>query len=288
MQCTYCIIPSVRTELSSRPLGEVLDEIRRLVASGYREIVLTGIHLGHYGVGLDDGPGSAGPPNLAQLVRCAMQLDGRFRLRLSSLEAAEVTPELLALMAAHPDRICPHLHIPIQSGSDAVLRQMRRRMPSGRFAERCLAAAEVLDEPALSTDVIVGFPGETDADFQATCRVVEQVGFSKIHVFRFSPRAGTPAAEMPDQVGGAVKHRRAAELARIGERLRQQYAARLLGRRLQVLVESPVRDQPGMLVGTSGRYLPVEVPGARRLLGQLVSGRADRLIGDRIRAAITP
>jgi threonylcarbamoyladenosine tRNA methylthiotransferase MtaB len=284
MPCTYCIIPMVRTKLASRPAHQVLEEIRRLVDAGHREIVLTGIHLGHYGVDFGDVRTRSEPAPLARLVRRIAELDGEFRLRLSSLEAAELTPELLSLLAEYPDRICPHLHIPLQSGSDAVLRRMQRRWPIRRFIERCLAARETLDEPALTSDVIVGFPGETEADFEATCRAVQEVEFSKIHVFRFSPRAGTPAAEMPDQVHGTVKHRRASTLSEISGRLRRGFFTRLLGRQLQVLVESPSPKKADHLVGTSARYVPVELAGPEHLVGRLVPVRARQAVGERVLA----
>ena len=303
MQCSYCIIPTVRPVLESRPVNEVLDEVRRLVDHGHREIVLTGIHLGHYGVDeewrVESGEWRAksaavqgspltthhSPLTLAHLVGRIVTLDREFRLRISSIEAVEVTPELIALMADYPDRICPHLHLSMQSGSDAVLARMHRRWASGRFVERCREVREVLDEPALTTDVIVGFPGESEADFEATCRVVEEVGFSKIHVFRFSPRQGTPAADMPDQVPGPLKRRRAAELSEIGRRLGRRYFEALRGRKLQVLVESPLEQRPGMAVGTSERYVPVELPCGEGQMGRLVRITAGPVVDGRIRAA---
>jgi threonylcarbamoyladenosine tRNA methylthiotransferase MtaB len=301
MPCSYCIIPTVRPVLASRPPGEVLEEVRRLVDHGHREIVLTGIHLGHYGADL------AGQDlDLAGLMRRVVALDGEFRLRISSLEAAEVTPDLLALLAERPDRVCPHLHLSMQSGSDRVLRRMRRRWPAQQFLQRCEQIRRSLDHPALTTDVIVAFPGETQEDFAATCRVVEEVGFSKLHVFRFSPRRGTAAADMPDQVAEATKQRRAAELTKLGETLRRRYFESLAGRKLQVLVETPAEDcrrhlqrplisdgsrrvpcgsQCGFLWGTSGRYAPVELAGSRDLIGRLVTVTAGPVVEGRIQAA---
>ncbi len=283
MRCAYCVIPTVRPVLLSRPVEEVLAEVGRLVAGGHREIVLTGIHLGHYGVDLSDEQ-----VDLARLVRRIVDLPGEFRLRISSIEAAEVTPELIALMAERPDRICPHLHVSMQSGSDRVLRRMRRRWPAAEFVACCRRVRQALDQPALTTDVIVGFPGETDEDFAATCRVVEELGFSKLHVFRFSPRRGTPAAEMPDQVPEATKHRRAAELAALGERLRREYLQSLKGRKLQALVETAAAEHPGALRGTSARYVPVELAGGRELIGRLVTITAGQVAGGRIQAAGNP
>jgi threonylcarbamoyladenosine tRNA methylthiotransferase MtaB len=280
MECSYCIIPSVRPDLLSRPGDDVLDEVRRLVDHGYREIVLTGIHLGHYGIDLTDGR-----TDLARLVGRIVELDGEFRLRISSIEAAEVTSELIAVMAGRPDRVCPHLHVSMQSGSDSVLRRMRRRWPVRQFLERCEQIRRSLDRPALTTDVIVGFPGETEDDFAATCRAVEAVGFSKLHVFRFSPRRGTPAADMPDQVPEATKQRRAADLTELGESLRRRYFEGLAGGKLQVLVETSDEDRGGLLLGTSARYTPVELTGGRESIGRLVAVTAGPVVEGRIRAA---
>ena len=285
MGCAYCIIPAVRPVLRSRPVEEVLEEVARLVDHGHREIVLTGIHLGHYGVDLVDGEPTGGQPDLTCLVERIAAMDGDFRLRLSSLEAAEVSPRLIDVLADHPDRVCPHLHLSMQSGSDAVLRRMRRRYTSRQFVQQCLRIGKSLDRPALTTDVIVGFPGETEADFEATCEAVEEIGFSKIHVFRFSPREGTPAADLPEQVPGRVKRRRGAELGELGRRFRQRFFEGLLGRPMQVLVETPDAEHRGLLVGTSERYAPVELPGDDELVGRLVRCTAGSVVEGRIRAA---
>ncbi len=254
MKCSFCIIPSVRPTLSSRPVADVLAEARQLVGNGYRELVLTGIHLGHYG----EERGDFGPVHLATLVRRLAALEGDFRLRLSSLEAAEVTPELVDLLAERPEKICPHLHISLQSGSDCVLARMGRRGDSRQMLQRCRSIREKLDTPALTTDIIVGFPGETEAEFQETCRLVEEIGFSKVHVFRFSPREGTPAAGMRDQVPPPVKHQRAKVLIELADRLRQEYLRRLRGRTVQVLVEAPAPHRPELLTGACDRYVAVE------------------------------
>jgi threonylcarbamoyladenosine tRNA methylthiotransferase MtaB len=274
--CAYCVIPLVRPVLSSRPVRDVLGEVRRLVEGGHREIVLVGIHLGHYRVERGESPGGkAGSPDeapdLVRLVRALVDLPGEFRLRLSSLEAAEVTPGLLALMADRPDRLCPHLHLPLQSGSDDVLRRMRRGYTRGEFLRRCEEVLRRFDRPALTTDVIVGFPGERDEDFEATCRAVVAAGFSKLHVFRFSPREGTPAAAMPDQLPQRVVQERAHRLGNLGNRLRRQYMESLVGSGVQVLLESRVDGRFGVLLGTADRYVPVEIPAADDQIGRLVA-----------------
>ncbi|MCI0359989.1 MAG: tRNA (N(6)-L-threonylcarbamoyladenosine(37)-C(2))-methylthiotransferase MtaB, partial [Planctomycetaceae bacterium] len=277
LRCSYCIIPYVRPHMHSRPLAHVLEEVRRLVDNGYREIVLTGVHLGHYGV-----EGNWNKPKhewlrLSKLVREIALLPGDFRIRLSSIEATEVTRALIGVMAEFPERIAPHLHICLQSGSDAVLRRMRRRWGSRLFIDRCRLVREALERPAITTDIIVGFPGETDADFEATCRVARECGFSKIHIFPFSPRKGTPAAEMGDMVCPQVKSERSEQLAEVERELREAYFRSLIGRRLTVLVEGPSETTAGGWAGTSCRYAPVELaPGCELTPGSLVEATALR------------
>ncbi|HEX5104798.1 MAG TPA: tRNA (N(6)-L-threonylcarbamoyladenosine(37)-C(2))-methylthiotransferase MtaB [Pirellulaceae bacterium] len=286
LRCSYCIIPHVRPHMHSRPLAHIVDEVERLAGNGYREIVLTGVHLGHYGV-----EGNWNKPKdqwlrLSTLVRRLAELPGEFRLRLSSIEATEVTRELIAVMAEYPERIAPHLHICLQSGSDAVLRRMKRRWGSRLFIDRCRLVREALDNPAITTDIIVGFPGETDADFEATLRVSRECRFSKIHIFPFSPRKGTPAAEMPDQVAPQVKSDRCERLAEVERELRTNYFRCLIGRELTVLVEGESNTAPGRWAGTSCRYAPAEIAADGLRAGSLVGVNAQRVsdCGTRIEA----
>jgi threonylcarbamoyladenosine tRNA methylthiotransferase MtaB len=293
--CSYCIVPLVRPHLSSRPVEEVLEEIVRLTHRGagcqpaiyprqisnlphessFSEIVLTGIHLGHYG---HEQPEPR--TDLAGLVEKIVALPGEFRVRFSSIEASEVTPDLLRLMTDHPDRICPHLHLPLQSGSDAILEKMKRRWPVGRFLDRCEEIHEKLDRPALTTDVIVGFPGETEDDFVATCRAVEQAGFSKAHVFRFSPREGTPAADLPNRVPQRIHQHWAARLNHLSDQLRAKYLQSLVGSRLQVLIEG-VYPQTHRLQGTADRYVTIELEGDPAWKGRLIDLRVEKATEDR-------
>jgi threonylcarbamoyladenosine tRNA methylthiotransferase MtaB len=284
LRCSFCIIPHVRPELSSRPMPHILDEVRRLVDNGFREVVLTGIHLGHYGVDGNRRLPKEQWTRLSHLVRALAELPGDFRVRLSSIEATEVTRELIEVMAEHGDRVCPHLHISMQSGSDGVLRRMRRRWGSQRFVDRCRLLTERLDRPAITTDIIVGFPGETDAEFAETCAVARQVGFSKIHIFPFSARRGTPAASLPGHLPKQVKQERSRELARVETELRDQYFAALTGKRLRVLVESELNEKPGTAVGTACRYAPVEVPRNQAEYGSFVDVIAGDSAAGRIQA----
>jgi threonylcarbamoyladenosine tRNA methylthiotransferase MtaB len=216
------------------------------------------------------------------LLRRVVDLPGRFRVRLSSLESREITPELIELMAGSRGRICPHLHVSVQSGSNRVLRRMHRRDTAEEIIERCRAVQKALDAPGLTADVIVGFPGESEADFEASCSLVRDVGFSKVHVFRFSPREGTAAAAMSDQLDGRVKHDRASRLIALADGLRQRYLQSLCGRRLEVLVERTLEGEPKRLRGTSARYAPVELP-AQTADGSALSGD-DPLLGKLVEA----
>jgi threonylcarbamoyladenosine tRNA methylthiotransferase MtaB len=284
LRCSYCIIPQVRPHVHSRPVEHIVEEVQRLVDNGYREIVLTGVHLGHYGVEGNWNKPKEEWNRLSDLVRRLASLPGEFRLRLSSIEATEVTRELIGVMAEFPERIAPHLHICLQSGSDAILRRMRRRWGTRLFLDRCRLVRESLDNPAITTDVIVGFPGETEADFQATLDTCRAAGFSKIHSFPFSPRKGTPAAEMPDRIPGDVQAERSHRLAELEAELRREYFRSLIGRTERVLIEGRSETTPNRMVGTSGRYAPVEMAADLSESGDLacttlVSIEGDRMIG---------
>jgi threonylcarbamoyladenosine tRNA methylthiotransferase MtaB len=286
LRCSFCIIPYVRPHQASRRPEHILEEIRRLVDNGYREVVLTGIHLGHYGVDWNRNSSKDRWVRLSHLVRQIAQLPGDFRVRLSSIEATEVTRELVDAMADCGERVAPHLHISMQSGSDAVLRRMRRRWGRQRFIDRCRLVQERLDRPAITTDIIVGFPGETEREFQETIDAARAVGFSKIHIFPFSPRRGTPAADMPDQVPKQVQQERSHELAVVETELREKYYGSLIGRKLRVLVESEERrargEGRGIWTGTSCRYATVQLAGKAADGGRFVDAIAGQVCGERI------
>ncbi len=293
LRCSFCIIPHVRPELTSRPMQHMVDEVKRLTENGYREVVLTGIHLGHYGVDFNRRKPKSEWTRLAHLLVCLAELPGDFRLRLSSIEATEVTRELLDVIAGYPTKICPHLHISMQSGSDSVLRRMRRRWGSRRFVDRCEMFKDRLDRPAITTDIIVGFPGETEQEFQETIAVARRVGFSKMHIFPFSARRGTPAATLPEQLPKTLKQERMQRLAEVEAELRDAYFALLRGNRLRVLVEGRLESEPRRAesglpetryIGTACRYAPVEFiasAAAERELVEVVAGdvRNGRIMG---------
>lgn len=272
LRCSYCIIPHVRPNVSSRPISEIVSEVERLTDNGFREVILTGIHLGHYGVESNLNKPKEAWTRLSHLLESLTKLPGNFRVRLSSIEATEVTRELISVMADHADHICPHLHLCLQSGSDKILRAMRRRWSSKMFLSRCDLLRERLDNPAITTDVIVGFPGETEEDFEATLKTSRAAGFCKIHGFPFSARRGTPAATMPDQINPEVKKARCARLAELEHELQQNYYGSLVGKQLTAIVEYPSEADATTLSANSCRFAPVEIPGTdRSLCGKMVS-----------------
>jgi threonylcarbamoyladenosine tRNA methylthiotransferase MtaB len=285
LHCSYCIIPHVRPSLRSRPPEQIIEEIRRLVENGYREVVLTGIHLGHYGIDLSRGRPKSAWCRLWHLLERLADLPGDFRIRLSSLEAAEARDDLVRVLAEQP-RVCPHLHLCLQSGSDRILARMKRRYRSAGFLERCRRIRAALDRPAFSTDVIVGFPGETDADFEATCRVVREAGFARIHIFSYSPREGTEAAGWRESVPPGVVAERRARLLEIERELADDYGRGLVGRRLDVLVEGADPRRPGFVRGTACRAVTVVCRGhapaliRRRIPVRVVTTAAGVLLGE--------
>jgi threonylcarbamoyladenosine tRNA methylthiotransferase MtaB len=282
LNCSYCIIPSVRPVLRSRPIEAIAAEVDGLVRSGVPEIVLTGIHLGHYGLDLSKGRPKSEWRRLWHLLDALDALPGDFRVRLSSLEAAEARDDLVQAMR-RSQRVVPHLHLCLQSGSDRILTAMRRRYSATGFLERCERIRRALDRPAFTTDIILGFPGETEADFEATCRVARMTGFAKIHIFTYSPRAGTPAAARTDLVPPAIVAERRARLAELEAELAADFGRSLVGRQLDVLVEGADPDRPGHAIGTSCRHVPVSFPGhAPALLRRIVPIRIERLEAGRL------
>ena len=250
--CAYCIIPYVRGPIRSRPLGEIRREAEELCAAGFRELVLTGIHLTSYGRDLKDGT------TLVDAIRAAHDAKGALRIRLGSLEPVIVTPEFVEALRGMP-KVCPQFHLALQSGSDAVLHRMRRRYTAGEYLQACSMLREAFPGCALTTDVMTGFPGETEQEFEETMTTVRAAGFSRIHVFPYSERAGTPAAAMEDSVPRHVREERARRLIDLGKALSQEYLLQQVGARKSVLFEE--RDAQGMLTGYTDTYVHVHAAG---------------------------
>jgi threonylcarbamoyladenosine tRNA methylthiotransferase MtaB len=246
--CSYCIVPQARSRLWSRPLAEVVEEVQRLGEAGFREIVVTGANLGCY---RDDTQG------LTDLLAALLANTSTPRIRLSSIEASTISPPLLELMTSD-ERICRALHIPLQSGSDAVLERMRRRYTRASFQTLVNEALATMPLLGIGTDIITGFPGETDDDFARTRELVEALPFGNLHVFPFSPRPGTGAATLDGAVDTAVARDRAKELIALGEAKRTAFAQQFIGREVSVLVEKT--DDAGG-TGWTSEYLPARVSG---------------------------
>ncbi len=259
--CTYCVVPHVRGRPRSRPLGEVEREALALAEAGFGEIVLTGIHLGLYGRDL------AERADLADAVRTVAGVRGVARVRLSSVEPMELTDRLLKAMAASPV-VCPHVHLPLQSGDDCVLRRMGRPYTVRQFLGIVARARERLDNPAIATDVMVGFPGETGEEFERTLRLCAEAAFSRVHVFPFSPRPGTPAAAMGDRVPPPVVRERVQRLERLADLQARAWAESFVGRTVNALLEE--RRPDGRLTGYTRRYVRISAPGPADLLGRAV------------------
>ena len=258
--CTYCIIPYARGPLRSRSLENIKDEVEKLVAAGFSEVVLIGIHLGAYGKELKNGT------SLTDAVKAALAVTGLARVRLGSLESVEVGEDLLDLMASD-ERVQRQLHLPLQTGCDDVLKSMHRPYDTKIFAELIQKIRAKLPDVAITTDVIVGFPGETEENFAATKEFVRSCGFSKIHIFPFSPRKGTPAASFSGVVSEKVKQRRAVELADVDRESHEKYCDSMLDKTVTVLFEQESAE--GLWEGLSGNYVRVYAKSEDNLSGKI-------------------
>ncbi|MEK4714554.1 MULTISPECIES: tRNA (N(6)-L-threonylcarbamoyladenosine(37)-C(2))-methylthiotransferase MtaB [Sporosarcina] len=263
--CTFCIIPWARGLMRSRDPQEVIRQAQQLVDAGYLEIVLTGIHTGGYGEDLKDY-------NLARLLRdLETQVKGLKRLRISSIEASQLTDEVIDVLR-DSTTIVRHLHIPIQSGSDTVLKRMRRKYTMAFFAERLDRLREALPHLAITSDVIVGFPGETEEEFMETYNFIRDHRFSELHVFPYSKRTGTPAARMEDQVPEEVKNERVHRLIELNDQLAKQYASTFEDEVLEVIPEEKYKLEPesGLYEGYSDNYLKVVFAADESMVGKIV------------------
>ena len=267
--CTYCIIPYARGRVRSREVEDVIREVRALAENGYREVVLTGIHLSSYGIDFD------GERHLLELIRAVHEVEGIRRIRLGSLEPGIITEEFAEALAALP-KMCPHFHLSLQSGCDATLKRMNRRYTSGEYYEKCRILRKYFDRPALTTDVIVGFPGETEEEFRQSMEFVDKVDFYEAHIFKYSRREGTKAAVMENQVSEQVKAQRSALMISLGEKKRRAYEESFVGSEVEVLVEEPdVIDGRKVQTGHTKEYIKVALESGEDLRNQIVKVRID-------------
>ncbi|BCJ86239.1 tRNA (N(6)-L-threonylcarbamoyladenosine(37)-C(2))-methylthiotransferase MtaB [Effusibacillus dendaii] len=269
--CTFCIIPYSRGFIRSRKPENVILQAQKLVDAGYQEIVLSGIHTGGYGDDLD------GYTLSDLLVDLETKVEGLGRIRISSIEASEIDDRMLDVLT-RSQKVCRHLHIPLQAGSNFVLDRMNRKYTVEEFAAKLVELRKALPDLAVTSDVIVGFPGETDEHFRETYDFIKNQWFADLHVFPYSQRKGTPAAKYSDQVAEAVKEERVAKLIELANELQISYSSRYIGETLQVIPEEINAD--GLLEGFSDNYIKIGFRGHPDMLGQLVSVRLDEAFAD--------
>ena len=257
--CTYCIIPYARGRVRSRKTEDVVREVEDLAENGYCEVVLTGIHLSSYGIDFD------GERHLLDLIRTVHNIRGIRRIRLGSLEPGIITEEFAESLAALP-KMCPHFHLSLQSGCDATLKRMNRRYTSGEYLEKCRILRKYFDNPALTTDVIVGFPGETEEEFRQSFDFVDKVDFYETHIFKYSKREGTRAAVMDGQISEQVKSQRSQQMIELGERKQKAYEQSFIGREVEVLIEETAEiDGRTVQVGHTKEYIKIALDAQENL-----------------------
>lgn len=283
--CSYCVIPYARGKLQSRPADEVLCEIKAAVGAGYGETVLCGIHLGLYGRGVLPRFSSGREAlasnqqlnetryNLAGLLKKIIKIKNLGRIRLSSIEVVDIDEDLIELMANSKGKICRHLHLPLQSGCDKILKLMNRPYDTAYFRNKIQALRKAMPDIAITTDVIVGFPGENEADFKKTYEFIKEIKFSRLHVFPFSAHEKTPAYFMKDKVSREVKEARAKKLRELGKKLENKYRKKFIGRELEVVIENEKGDK---YIGKSEFYFDVPINKSQQksfdinIIGQIV------------------
>ncbi len=248
--CSYCIIPYARGPVRSRPQAEILDEARRLASHGYAELVLVGIHIASYGRDLEE------KTNLQLLINEIEKIDGIRRIRLSSIEPMSLNAEFIETVK-NSKKLCRHFHISLQSGCDATLKRMNRKYTSADYAEIVQGLRKAFDDVAITTDVMVGFPGETEEEFAASLDFVKKMQFAEAHVFAYSVRGGTPAQRMENQVPPEVKHARSAIMLEASAQANEMFLKRFVGSKLEVLFEQPVSGKTGVYEGKTDNYITV-------------------------------
>ncbi|CUH93167.1 tRNA (N(6)-L-threonylcarbamoyladenosine(37)-C(2))-methylthiotransferase MtaB [Herbinix luporum] len=269
--CSYCIIPYVRGRVRSRDEEDILIEVRRLKELGYKEFVLTGIHLSSYGLDrLENSDDLYKQLPLARLIKLIGQIPGIERIRLGSLEPRIIT-ETFVEEISKVKQFCPHFHLSLQSGSNTVLKRMNRKYTAEEYEEKVELLRKYFDNPAFTTDIIVGFPGETEEEFNETVEFVNRIGFSDIHVFKYSKRAGTKAAKMENQIPEDIKQRRSNELMTVVEKLSKNYKAMFLGKMDEVLIEEEVIiEKRKYQIGHNKRYLKIAIASEENLTNQII------------------
>ena len=271
--CSYCIIPFARGRVRSRRLSDVISEAAALVEAGYQEVVLTGIHISSYGIDLEGA-------DLLSLIRELHGIEGLKRIRLGSLEPRIITREFAEGLKALP-KVCPHFHLSLQSGCDDTLKRMNRHYLASEYYEKVELLRQIYDMPAITTDVIVGFPGETEEEFEITRAFLEKVDFYEMHVFKYSRRQGTNAAKMKDQVKDEIKTERSNILLSLEREQSRRFRQHFIGRTVEVLMEEPaVIDGKSYMTGHTKEYVKVALETQENLSNRIITGRAEGFMGE--------
>jgi len=277
--CSYCIIPYTRGRVRSRRLDEVVAEVRELAAAGYQEVVLTGIHLSSYGVDFKE---EEKKENLLSLIKQVHEVEGIRRIRLGSLEPRIITEEFAQALASMP-KFCPHFHLSLQSGCDKTLKRMNRHYTTEEYAAGCEILRRYFDNPAITTDVIVGFPGETEEEFEETKAFLERIGFYEMHIFKYSRRAGTRADRMPDQIPEQVKSVRSEILLKLEKQMSKAYRESFLGRNKTVLLEEKTEiNGREYMIGHTMEYVKAVVPYEENLKNKMAEGVLKGVLNDEV------
>ena len=276
--CSYCIIPYTRGRVRSRRPEEVVAEVRELAAAGYQEVVLTGIHLSSYGVDFKEEENE----NLLSLIRQVHEVEGIRRIRLGSLEPRIITDDFAKALASMP-KFCPHFHLSLQSGCDETLKRMNRHYTTEEYAAGCDILRRYFDNPAITTDVIVGFPGETEEEFEATKAFLERIGFYEMHIFKYSRRAGTRADRMPEQVPEQIKNVRSEALLLLEKQMSKAYRESFLGKKKTVLLEEKTEiEGRAYMIGHTMEYVKAVVPYADDLKNKMTEGVLKEALNDEV------
>ena len=278
--CTYCLIPYTRGRTCSKDPDKVLEEIKRLEEHGFKEIILSGIHTASYGVDLE------GDVTLITLLQEIEKLDGIERVRIGSIEPSFFTDEVIEKMR-YMKKLCPQFHLSLQSGCDDTLKRMNRRYTAKEYEEAVYKIRENLEDASITTDVIVGFPGETDAEFDETYRFLERIKLTKTHIFKFSPRKGTKAEHMPNQVDGTIKEKRSKALIELNNKNEGEFSQSLVGREMDVLVEKELNENPGYFEGYTRNYVRVIFESENtHIIGKIVNCKIEEAHGDYVSGKI--
>ena len=251
--CTYCIIPYSRGSVCSKDPKKVLEEVNKLAEHGFKEIILSGIHTASYGLDLE------GNVNLIDIIEEIEKVEGIERIRIGSIEPAFFTPEVIEKIKKF-NKLCPHFHLSLQSGCDSTLKRMNRRYTAQEYADSVELLRETMPDVSITTDVIVGFPGETEEEFNETYEFLKNIKLTKTHVFKYSPRKGTKASDMQDQIDGSIKEKRSKLLIELSNKNEKEFIEKFIGTEMDVLIETEAKGQEGMYEGYTRNYIKVQVP----------------------------